>query len=128
MFTLFFKWMVALTGLAWVALAVPLYSWGQPAITWGVLFGCLLSAICFIAGFYSVCRSFHLPMQKFMVVFMSGMLARLFFVGIVFFLMLWLTQLHVASFLVSLLGFYILYLVLELYFVNNRLHNVKEGP
>ena len=67
-------------------------------------------------------------MQKFMVVFMSGMLARLFFIGIVFFLMLWLTQLHVASFLVSLLGFYVLYLILELYFVNNRLHNVKENP
>ena len=28
----------------------------------------------------------------------------------------------------SLLGFYVLYLILELYFVNNRLHNVKENP
>jgi hypothetical protein len=55
------------------------------------------------------------------------MLARMLFIGLAFFLILWLTQLHVVSLLTSLFGFYILYLVLELYFVNGRFKHIKEG-
>lgn len=127
MFHDFFKWMLALTGAAWVLLALPLYAWGQPEMIWGTVVGCALPALCFTVGFYSVCRYFHMPMNKLMMVFLGGMLARLGFIGATFFLILWLTQLHVISFLASLLGFYILYLTLELYFVNNRFHRMKEG-
>ena len=121
--------MLALTALVWVLLAVPLYIWGHPMVVWGVVVGCLLSAVCFGVGFYSVCRYFDQPMNKFMMVFFGGMLARLAFVGGVFFLILWLTQLHVLSFLASLMGFYVMYLILELSFVNSKFQNVniKEG-
>lgn len=127
MFNHFCKWMLALTALAWVLLAVPLYTWGHPMIVWAVVVGCLLSAICFGVGFFSVCLCIDQPQQKFMMVFFGGMLARLAFVGIVFFLILWLTPLHVLSFLASLMGFYVIYLILELSFVNSKFQNVKEG-
>jgi hypothetical protein len=38
-----------------------------------------------------------------------------------------LTQLHLVSVVASLLGFYVLYLIIEIYFVNGRLHQVKES-
>lgn len=126
MFYTFCKWMVTLTALIWVLLAVPLYTWGHPMIVWGVVVGCLLSAVCFGVGFYSVCRYFDQPLQKFMIVFFGGLLARLVFVGTVFFLILWLTPLHVLSFLASLMGFYIVYLILELTLINSKFQNVKE--
>jgi hypothetical protein len=126
MFRVFIKWMAGITGVVWLCLIWPLYVWGEPAIVWAALVGWLLPAFCFVLGFYSIYRYFHLPMQKLMLVFFGGMLARLAVIGGGFFLLLLLTTLHVTSFLASLLGFYILYLILELYFVNGRLQRVKE--
>lgn len=126
MFMAFIKWMAGITGVVWLGLIWPLYVWGEPAIVWATLVGWLLPAFCFVLGFYSIYRYFHLPMQKLMLVFFGGMLARLAVIGGGFFLLLLLTTLHVTSFLASLLGFYTLYLILELYFVNGRLQRVKE--
>ena len=127
MFLAFIKCMAVVTGVVWLGLIWPLYVWGKPEIVWGMLIGWLFPAICFAVGFYSIYRYFHFPMQKLMLVFVGGMLARLFVIGGGLFLLLMLTSVHITSFLVSLLGFYILYLILELYFVNGRLQRIKEG-
>jgi hypothetical protein len=58
-----------------------------------------------------------------MITVFGGMLARLLFIGAMFVLIVIRTPLHPVSFLSSLLGFYTLYLVIELYFVHNRLRN-----
>ncbi|ETX08150.1 MAG: hypothetical protein ETSY2_07055 [Candidatus Entotheonella gemina] len=116
-----------MTAIAWLLLALPLYFLGEAQILWGTIVGCLLPALCFVIGFYSMCRNLHRPLNKLMTAFFGGMLARMAFIGLAFFLILWLTQLHVASLLTSLFGFYILYLVLELYFVNGRFKHIKEG-
>jgi hypothetical protein len=60
-----------------------------------------------------------------MMAFFGGMLLRLFLIGAALIGILKLTQLHLVSVVVSLLGFYTLYLILEIYFVNGRLHQVK---
>ncbi len=126
MFLTFLKWMMAVTGIAWLLLALPLYILGESTVVWGVVVGCILPALCFVAGFYSIYRYFHLSLQKLMVVFFSGMLVRMLFIGAVLVLILLLTELHVISFLASLMGFYILYMILELYFVNSRLQRAEE--
>ncbi len=124
----FLKWVLLTTALAWLLLAVPLYLLGEAKILWGAIMGCLLPAVCFVVGFYSMCRNLHRPFNKVMVAFFGGMLARILFIGLAFFLILLLTQLHVASLLTSLFGFYILYLVIELYFVNGRFKRmIEEG-
>lgn len=120
LFNDFVKWLFLLTAIAWVLLALPLYFLGKAQILWAAIVGCCLPALSFVAGFYSMCRNLHRPLNKLMIAFFGGMLARMAFIGLSFFLILRLTQLHVASLLTSLLGFYILYLVLELYFVNGR--------
>jgi hypothetical protein len=79
-----------------------------------------------VAGFYMLCRTFHLPLQKLMLAFFGGMLVRLFLIGTALIGILKLTQLHLVSVVASLLGFYVLYLIIEIYFVNGRLHQVKE--
>lgn len=127
LFNDFLKWWFLVTAVAWLLLAVPLYLLGEANILWGAIVGCLLPAFCFVVGFYSMCRNLHRPPNKLMIAVFGGMLARMLFIGLAFFLILWLTQLHVASLLTSLFGFYFLYLALELYFINGRFKHIKEG-
>jgi hypothetical protein len=127
MFADFLKLFGITTAVAWALLALPLYWLGDPMIVWGTLVGWALPTLCFVAGFYSIYRTFHLPLQKLMIAFFGGMLVRLLFIGTVLVVILKLTQLHLVSVVASLFGFYVLYLILELYFVNGRLHQVEES-
>jgi hypothetical protein len=122
----FLKVIGVATGVTWSLLALPLYFLAAPIIVWSALIGCLLSVLCFTVGFYAVCRAFHRSLPTLMITVFGGMLARLLFIGTVFVLIVTMTPLHPVSFLASLLGFYILYLVIELYFVSKRLRT-REG-
>jgi hypothetical protein len=122
-FLAFLKTIGITTGIAWCLLALPLYLLAEPMVVWGVLAGCILSALCFTVGFYTVCRSFRRSFQTLMITVFGGMLVRLLFIGAIFVLIITRTPLHVVGFLSSLLGFYTLYLVIELYFVYNRLRS-----
>jgi hypothetical protein len=126
MFPTFLKIMGITTGIAWGLIAVPLYYLANPVIVWGVFVGCILSATCFTAGFYAICHSFQRSFRVLMITIFGGMLARLVLIGAIFILLVNLTALHITSFLVSLLGFYIVYLVIELHFVHNKLHRREE--
>jgi hypothetical protein len=127
LFSDFLKGWFMVTAGAWLLLALPLYLLGEAEILWGTIVGCCLAALCFVVGFYTMCRNLHRSPNKLMIAFFGGMLARMLFIGLAFFLILWLTQLHVASLLASLFGFYVLYLALELYFVNGRFKHIQEG-
>ena len=127
LFNAFLKGLFLVTAAAWLLLALPLFWFGEAAIVWGAIVGCFLPALCFVVGFYSMCRNLHRPLNKLMVAFFGGMLARMAFIGLTFFLILLLTQLHVMSLITSLIGFYFLYLVLELYFVSGRFKDTEEG-
>jgi hypothetical protein len=110
-----------ITGIVWILIAIPLYLFAETQMIWGVIVGFLLAAFCFTAGFYAVYRSFHASFNSLMIAVFGGMLARLVLIGAVFLLVVWWTTLHVVSFVSSLLGFYVLYMVIELYFVKQRL-------
>jgi hypothetical protein len=86
----------------------------------------MLPALCFIPGFYAVCWALHQPLRSFMIAVFGGMLVRLLFIGTVLALVVKLTQLHLSSFVCSLVGFYMLYLAIELYFIHGRLPR-QEG-
>lgn len=109
------------TGITWLLIALPLYWFAETQMVWGAISGFLLSAFCFSAGFYAICRSYHASLNRLMIAVFGGMLARMVLIGAIFLLVVWWTSLHVVSFLASLLGFYVLFLVLELYFVKQRL-------
>jgi hypothetical protein len=126
MFLAFLKMMSVTTGIAWGLIAILLYYLANPVIVWGVLVGWLLSATCFTTGFYAICRSFQRSFRVLMITIFGGMLARLVFIGAIFILLVNLTSLHVTSFLVSLLGFYVVYLIIELHFVHSKLHRWEK--
>lgn len=109
-----------ITGIAWVLIAIPLYLFADTQMIWGAISGFLFAAFCFTAGFYAICRSFHASFNSLMIAVFGGMLARLILIGVTFLLVVWWTSLHVTSFLFSLLGFYVLFLGIELYFVKQR--------
>jgi hypothetical protein len=77
--------------------------------------------VCFIPGFYAVSWAVQRPLRPFMIAVFGGMFVRLVFIGTAFVLLVSLVQLHVSSFLFSLIGFYMLCLVVELYFVNSKI-------
>src|SRR5438093_8741904 len=86
-----------------------------------ILIGCLLPVACFIPGFYAVSWAFNRSFRPFIIAVFGGMLARLLFIGTSFILIATFTKLHTSSLLFSLVGFYILCLVVELYFINSTI-------
>jgi len=126
MFIDFLKILGITLGIAWSVLIPLLYFLAQAVLIKEVLIGCLLPVVCFILGFYAVSLAVHRPLRPFMIAVFGGMLVRLLVIGITFILLVKLAQLHVSSLLFSLIGFYTLCLVVELYFVNNRIRYREE--
>jgi hypothetical protein len=126
MFLDFLKMLGVILSIVWILLVSVLYFLAKPMIFKEVLIGCLLPVACFIPGFYAISWAFNRSFRPFMIAVFGGMLVRLLFIGTAFILMAKLTQLHTSSLLFSLFGFYTLCLVVELYFINNKLQHRKE--
>ena len=105
------------TVLSWLLLAPLLLIFATPEILWWAAVGCAPSALCFIYEFYTLCKADRQDLMSFMQAFLGGMVVRMFVVGVILFLLIKFTNVHLASFVFSLFGFYLLYLVIELYFV-----------
>ena len=117
MFNRFLKVAGLATVLAWLLLAPLLYVFATLEILWWAAVGCLPSALCFIYEFYTLSKADRQDLMAFMQAFLGGMVVRLFVVGVILFLLIKFTDVHLTSFVFSLFGFYLLYLIIELYFV-----------
>ena len=117
MFKSFLKVTGLATVLAWLLLAPLLYVFTTPDVLWWAVVGCLPSALCFIYEFYTLSKADRQDLTSFMQAFLGGMIVRMFVVGVILFLLIKFTDVHLTSFVFSLFGFYLLYLVIELYFV-----------
>src|SRR5215831_11210505 len=126
MFLDFLKLLGIILGIVWLLLLSSLYFLAQPMLFKEILIGCLLPVVCFIPGFYAVSWAFNRPFRPFMIAVFGGMLVRLLFISTAFILIATLTKLHISSFLFSLVGFYILCLVVELYFINSKTQRREE--
>ena len=126
MFIDFLKILGITLGIVWVLLIPLLYFFAQAVFIREVLIGCFLPVVCFILGFYAVSWTVHSPLRSFMIAVFGGMLVRLLLISTVFVLLVKLAQFHISSLLFSLIGFYTLCLVVELYFVNNRIRHREE--
>ena len=117
MFNSFLKVAGLATVLAWLLLAPLLWVLATPEILWWAVAGCVPSALCFFYEFYTLSKADRQDLMSFMQAFLGGMVVRMLVVGVVLFLLIKFTDVHLASFVFSLFGFYVLYLVIELYFV-----------
>ena len=126
MFFDFLKMLGITLSIVWILLTPLFYFLAKSILLKEILVGCLLPVVCFIPGFYAVSWAVHRPLRHFMIAVFGGMLIRLLFIGITFILIVTLTQFHVSSLLFSLVGFYTLCLVVELYFVNSTIQHREE--
>ena len=126
MFLDFLKMLGTILSIVWVLLISSLYFFAKSILIKEIFIGCLLPVVCFIPGFYAVSWAFNRPFRPFIIVVFGGMLVRLLFIGTAFILIVALTKLQMSSLLFSLVGFYTLCLVVELYFINSKLHHREE--
>jgi len=126
MFLNFLKILGIVLGIVWIVLLPSLYFLAKFVLFKEILIGCLLPVICFIPGFYAISWAANRPFRPFIIAVFGGMLARLLFIGTAFVLLALFTQLHIASLLSSLIGFYTLCLVVELYFINSNAQRREE--
>ena len=126
MFLDFLKMLGTILSIVWILLISSLYFFAKSILLEEILIGCLLPVVCFIPGFYAVSWAFNRPFRPFMIAVFGGMLVRLLFIGTAFILIVTLTKLHMSSLLFSLLGFYTLCLVVELYFINSKIQRREE--
>jgi hypothetical protein len=126
MFFDFLKILGIILTIVWASLVLFLYFLDKSMLFKEILIGCLLPVVCFIPGFYAVSWAVNRPFRPFLIAVFGGMLVRLLFIGTAFMLIATLTQLHMASLLFSLVGFYTLCLVVELYFINSKTHRREE--
>ena len=126
MFLDFLKMLGTILSIVWILLISSLYFFAKSILFKEILIGCLLPVVCFIPGFYAISWAFNRPFRPFMIAVFGGMLVRLLFIGTAFILIVTLTKLHMSSLLFSLLGFYTLCLVVELYFINSKIQRREE--
>ena len=126
MFLDFLKMLGTILSIVWILLISSLYFFAKSTLFKEVLIGCLLPVVCFIPGFYAVSWAFNRPFRPFMIAVFGGMLVRLLFISTAFILIATLTKLHISSLLFSLVGFYTLCLVVELYFINSKTQRREE--
>ena len=123
MFFDFLKILSMTLGIVWLFLILFLCFFEQSIILKEIFVGCFLPVVCFIPGFYAISWAADRPFRPFMIAVFGGMLIRLVFIGMAFVLIVTLTKLHMSSLLFSLVGFYTLCLVVELYLVNSRIQH-----
>ena len=126
MFLHFLKILGIVLGIVWIVLLSSLYFLAKFILFKEILIGCLLPVMCFIPGFYAISWAVNRPFRPFIIAVFGGMLARLLFIGTAFVLLALFTQLHIASLLSSLIGFYTLCLIVELYFINSNAQRREE--
>ena len=126
MFLDFLRMLGIILSIVWVLLGLLLHFFPKPTLFKEILIGCLLPVVCFIPGFYAVSWAFNRPFRPFIIAVFGGMLLRLLFIGTAFIFIVTQTKLHMSSLLFSLIGFYTLCLVVELYFINSKLHRREE--
>ena len=123
MFFDFLKILSMILSIVWIFLILFLYFFEQSVLLKEIFVGCFLPVLCFIPGFYAISWAVDRPFRPFMIAVFGGMLIRLVFIGMAFVLIVTLTKLHMSSLLFSLVGFYTLCLVVELYFVNSKIQH-----
>jgi hypothetical protein len=109
------------------AAAYPLLAWGTPEIYWGVGAGALLSTANVLAGYWTVERSFHRSHTAFMKAVIGGMGLRMAGMLGAMLLCLSVLKLHTIAFTGSLLGLYVIFLVLEILYLQNKVSTKHVG-
>lgn len=78
-----------------------------------------------LSGFYMTRWALEKPMKLFMTIVMGGMGLRLLLVGIVLIVLIRLIRIDMTLFIITFGIYYILFQIVELFFINRGLHKKK---
>lgn len=98
----------------------PVYTWYGMESTIGALAALLLTFLNAVVGFYYIDKYFSASLNDFMKMVFGSMGVRLFVLAVILVALLGFTKIHKVSFTVSLFISYILFSVIEIYFLNKK--------
>jgi hypothetical protein len=99
----------------------PLYKFGSVEIITAVVSGMALATFNIFLGYFSIELAFKKSTTKFLKVILGGMGIRLLILlsAMVFFIKV--LNFHTLAFTITLLGFYAIYLVIEILFIDKKI-------
>lgn len=123
-----FPLQVAVIFAAGVAIAaIPLLSMGAHEVALAVLMGALLSTANAIAGFLALEYAIDKPHTTFLKVVLGGMGIRMVIALGLLVVLLKFAGLHAVGLTASVLGFYVVYLILEILHIQKRVSQTEKS-
>lgn len=109
--------LVILGGLA----AYPLIRFGSTEVVVAAGAGALLSTVNVFLGFFTIEYAFERSYTTFLKAVLGGMGVRMLLMLGAFLMLLLVAHVHAIALTISMLGFYIVYLILEILFLQRRI-------
>jgi len=103
-----------------LASAYPMVRYGSPEILVAASVGGLLSTVNVLVGFLAIEYSFNKSYTTFLKMVLGGMGVRMALMLVALLVLIKVVGLHTAALTVSLLGFYVIFLILEVLFIQKK--------
>jgi hypothetical protein len=110
-----------------LVLAWPLALWGSPAVVAAAAVGAFLSTVNVLIGYRAIEYARDKSSTTFLKVVLGGMGLRMGALLGLLALLITAGGMHAAALTVSLLGFYAVFLVLEVLYIHNRFMSRQQG-
>jgi hypothetical protein len=112
--------------LAALVLAYPLHAYGTRSLAWSVAAGCALCVGNAIAGCAAIAWAVRRDRRHFLPTVFGSMGIRMALIGAAVVVMVKTTGVHVAGFIGSLFGFFVVFQTLEVIYLARRLPASRE--
>lgn len=106
-----------------VVASYPLTRYGSAEVVLAVVVGAVLSTVNVLLGFLAIEYSFGKSYTTFLKAVIGGMGVRMILMLGALMLLIKMFEFHAVALTVSLLGFYVLYLVLEVMFIQRKVNH-----
>jgi hypothetical protein len=116
---------LAITSVLLFAVLIPVIYWADSNAVKGVLCGYVVSLANILIAFFSTKWAFHKENKTFLMVFLGGMGTRVVLLISALFFVRTFLDVSMLSFSISLVGFYLLLQVFEVFYVQKQLLSKK---
>jgi len=105
----------------------PIFKIHDPEVTRSLILAPLVMGVNFAAGMFLIKKGFSASHATFMKVVFGGMGVRLLVLGAIIAAVIAHEKLNFMAFLIALLGYYIVFMFLEIWYVHSRLSVETDG-
>lgn len=116
----FFKKICWILLISSILASYPLAVYSNSEIIIAAAIGALLSTANIIAGYLSIEYAFNKSMTRFLKTILGGIGIRMFVLLIAMFFVIQVIKLHVLAFTISLFIYYVIFLVLEIFYIDQK--------